>query len=394
MLKVMSQKAPKIVFLITKSNFGGAQKYVYELAVAAKDRGWDVVVACGGTGEKNAGLGMLATKLEEAEITVLPIHHFLRNMSFDDDYRAFFEVKRIIKDEKPDVLHVTSSKAGGMGALAGRLLHVPRIIFTSHGLTVDEVWRPKWQRFLIYIGTWLTLHFAHKAIMISKETYERASAMPGMRNKIAFIKNGVAPVDFLTQAEARTELKLTIPEGHSVIGGIGELHPNKNWATAINTISTLPASLHLAIIGSGEEYDQLQHQIEQLNATGRIHLLGYIPDAVRYLKAFDIFMLPSKKEGLPYVLLEAGLAGLAVVASDLPGNRDIIESGEQGFLVEPVPHMLSTSLEMLLRDEGMRRRLGSALQEKVMTEFSITHMIDQTFALYSINDFDSNRVVV
>lgn len=379
----------KILFLITKSNFGGAQKYVYELAVAAKAKGADVVVACGGTGEKNAGLGTLATKLSEAGITTLPIVHFMRDMSFDDDYRAFFEVKRIIRDEKPDVLHVTSSKAGGMGAFAGRLLLVPKIIFTSHGLTVDEVWRPKWQRFLIYVGTWLTLHFSHHSIMISKETYERARNMPGMRDKVTFIKNGVAPVDFLTREEARTELELTIPTGHTLIGGIGELHPNKNWTAAINTISTLPSSVHLAIIGSGEEYDQLHNQIEQLNVSNRIHLLGYVPDAVQYLRAFDIFMLPSKKEGLPYVILEAGLAGLPVVASDLPGNRDIIESGEQGFLVEPTPQLLSTSTEMLLRDEGMRRRLGSALQEKVMTEFSINHMIDQTFALYSISDLDS-----
>lgn len=390
----MNQKPPKIVFIITKSNFGGAQKYVFELAVAAKERGADVVVACGGTGEKNAGLGMLATKLEEADITVLPIRHFLRDMSFDDDYRAFFEVRRIIREERPDVLHVTSSKAGAMGAFAGRLLRVPKIIFTSHGLTVDETWRPKWQRFLIYIGTWLTLHFSHYAIMISTETCERAKRMPGMSAKIRCIKNGVAPVDFYTKEEARTELGLIIPEDHSLIGGIGELHPNKNWTAAINMISTLPATVHLAIIGSGEEYDQLQNQIERLNAGNRIHLLGYIPDAVTYLRAFDIFMLPSKKEGLPYVLLEAGLAGLPVIASDLPGNRDIIESGEQGFLVDPTPQLLSTSTEMLLRDEGMRRRLGCALQEKVMSEFSINTMVDQTFALYSITDFDSKRIVV
>lgn len=395
MLREMNQKPKKVVFLITKSNFGGAQKYVYELALSARDRGWNVVVACGGTGEKKAGMGMLATKLTEAGITVLPITHFMRNMSFDDDFSAFFEVKRLIKEERPDVLHVTSSKAGGMGAFAGRLLRVPTIIFTSHGLTVDEVWRPKWQRALIYAMTWMTLHFSHYAIMISKETYERAKRMPGMSQKVTYIKNGVAPVDFYTAEDARSELKLDLPSGHIIIGGIGELHPNKNWATAINTISTLPSHIHLAIIGSGEEYDQLQLQIKKLNVEHRIHLLGYVPDAVRYLKAFDIFLLPSKKEGLPYVILEAGLAGLPVVASDLPGIRDIITSGEEGFLVEPTPKMLTTALQMLLRDDGMRRRLGSALQEKVMTTFSIAHMTDETFALYSSNsDLDSNRVVV
>ena len=385
---------PKIVYLITKSNFGGAQKYVYELAMDAKARGWEVMVACGGTGEKNAGLGLLATKLEEANIPVIPIQHFMRNVSLDDDITAFLEVRRLLREERPDVLHVTSSKAGALGALAGRMSGIKNIIFTSHGLTIDETWRPFWQRAFIYIGTWLTMSFAHYSIMISSETYKRARRMPGMYRKVVLIKNGVAPVDFMDKDVARAELELTIPEGHTLIGGIGELHQNKNWSVAIATIANLPPTVHLAIVGSGEEYDSLHHHVEKLNVSNRVHLLGYVPDAVRYLKAFDIFVLPSKKEGLPYVILEAGLAGLAVVASDLPGNRDIIESGVHGFLVEPQPRILATSIEMILRDEGMRRRLGATLQERVMEDFSIQHMSDETFALYSKRLFISKWIVV
>jgi glycosyltransferase involved in cell wall biosynthesis len=376
-------RAPKIVYLITKSNFGGAQKYVYELAVAAKERGCDVVVACGGTGEKQAKLGLLADKLSEAGIRVSPIPHFMRNMSPDDDFTAFFEVRRMLKDERPDILHVTSSKAGAIGALAGRMARVPRIVFTSHGLTIDETWRPFWQRVLIYIGTWLTLSWTHATIMISKETNNRARRMPFVGKKVHYIKNGVSPVDFYSKEDARRELGLTVAPGHILIGGIGELHQNKNWNVAIQTIATLPAPADLAIIGSGEEYESLQYHIEKFNVKDRVTLLGYVPDAVRFLRAFDIFLLPSKKEGLPYVILEAGLAGLPVVASDLPGIRDIIDSGEQGFLVEPTTKMLGTSIEMLVRDEGMRRRLGAGLQERVMDKFSIHNMIDKTFLLYS-----------
>lgn len=379
----MTKNAPKIVFLITKSNFGGAQKYVFELAVEAKERGANVIVACGGTGEKSAELGLLATKLQEENITVVPITNFMRDMSIRNDILAFFEVRRLLKKERPDVFHVTSSKAGGIGSLAGRLFRVPRIIFTSHGLTVDETWRPRWQRVLIYLSTWLTLFLAHHSIMISKETFERARTMPGMRDKVHLIKNGVSAITFFTQETARDKLTLTIPKGHMVIGGIGELHPNKNWEAAINMVATLPSSIHLVVLGGGEQYEQLQHQVETLGMHDRIHLLGYVRDAALYLKAFDMFILPSKKEGLPYVLLEAGLAGLPVIASDLPGNRDIIDSGEQGFLVAPEPTLLATSTQMLLRDEGMRRRLGSALHDRVMAEFSIKQMTDKTFELYS-----------
>ena len=366
------ERSKKILYIITKSNFGGAQKYVFELAVAAKDRGHQVTVACGGTGGKNAELG----------IRVIPITHFMRDMSLGNDFVAFLNIWRIMRDERPDILHVTSSKAGGLGALAGRLTHIKEIIFTSHGLTIDEVWRPYWQRLTIYIGTWFTLRFAHRTIMISTETYERARKMPGMAHKIVLVKNGIAPVDFKTKDEARAALDLHIPDTHCVIGGIGELHKNKNWLAAIHAITTLPSHIHFAIIGSGEEYESLKEHAQKFGVSERVHLLGYIPDADQYLRAFDIFLLPSKKEGLPYVLLEAGLAGLPVVASDLPGNHDIIDSGETGFLIEPTPRMIATSVEMLLRDEGMRRRFGAALQEKVMATFSVHKMVEDTFAVY------------
>jgi glycosyltransferase involved in cell wall biosynthesis len=206
--------------------------------------------------------------------------------------------------------------------------------------------------------------------------------MPGMAHKVVLIKNGIAPVDFKTKDEARAALALTIPDTHFVIGGIGELHINKNWLAAIYALTTLPATIHLVIIGSGEEYGLLKDHAEKFGVRERVHLLGYIGDADQYVRAFDVFLLPSKKEGLPYVLLEAGLAGVPVVASDLPGNHDIITSGETGFLIEPTPQMIATSVEMLLRDEGMRRRFGARLQEKVMETFSIHRMVEETFTLY------------
>jgi glycosyltransferase involved in cell wall biosynthesis len=382
----MTQKTPlKIIYLITKSNFGGAQKYVFELAVAAKNRGCAVIVACGGTGEKNAKLGLLAQKLQENGIRVAPIKHFMRDMSIANDIAAFIDVCRLIREERPDVLHVTSSKAGGIGALAGRLFRVPRIIFTSHGLTVDEIWRSRLQRCLIGIGTYYTMAAAHVSIMISKETYERAVKIIGRKEKVAYIKNGITPVDFKTKEVARAELQIHVPTDHILIGGIGELHPNKNWLQAITATASLPHTVHLAIIGSGEEYESLKHQVEALGIQDRVHLLGYVSNAATYVRLFDIFILPSKKEGLPYVILEAGLAGLPVVATDLPGNRDIIESGVHGFLIEPEHRILATSLEMLIRDPGMRRTLGAALQEKVMTEFSVERMLEETFALYTSN---------
>jgi glycosyltransferase involved in cell wall biosynthesis len=372
----------KILYVITKSSFGGAQKYVYELARAARAAGYDVSVACGGTGTADARLGLLFDKLTEAGIRVIPVRHFMRDMSLGRDLAALFELISLIWNERPEVLHVTSSKAGGLGALAGRLCRVPKIIFTSHGLPMDEVWRPRWQRALITCGTWLTLTLAHQTIMITAESYDRARHLPGLRSKVSLIRNGIAPLTFLDTDTARSALAPSVPKDISWLGGVGELHPNKNWAVVITALTSLPSRVHLFIIGEGEERSQLELLTKKVGLTGRVHLLGYIDAAHQYLRAFDVFLLPSKKEGLPYVLLEAGLCGLPVVASDLPGNRDIIDTGENGFLIDPSPTVITASLSMLLRDDGMTRRLGGALREKVSSVFSIDKMVDATFACY------------
>ncbi|MCA9355017.1 glycosyltransferase [Candidatus Kaiserbacteria bacterium] len=380
----MSEKIPlRILYIVTKSNYGGAQKYVLELAKMAKERGYVVSVACGGTGKPGAPTGLLGEKLSEAEITVHPIKNFMRNVSLLNDIKSFFEIWRVIRQEKPNILHVTSSKAGGIGALAGRLAFVPGIIFTSHGLTVDEVWRPKWQRFLIYISTWLTMLLSHHNIMISTETFDRARKMPGLKNRVSLIKNGIAPIAFLEKKVARAKLAPHTPQKSLWIGGIGELHPNKNWSVAIDAVKALPDHVHLLIIGEGEERTKLQNLITMQKLQDRVHLLGFIDNASVYLKAFDIFILPSKKEGLPYVLLEAGLATLPTVAGQLPGNKDIIETGETGLLVEPTARLIATSLEMLIRDESMRKRLGCNLQASIQNNFSLEKMFSETLSVYA-----------
>ena len=384
----MPKKKLKILYLITKSNYGGAQKYVLDLAVSAKNAGHDVVVACGGTGKAGAPTGQLVAKLQANNIPVIKVKNFLRDMSFFSDILSIFEVWNIVRKQKPDVLHVTSSKAGGVGALAGRLAGVKNIIFTSHGLTIDEVWRPYWQRFLIYIGTWLTIKLAHKTIMISTETFDRARRMPCLTNKIYLVKNGVSTINFLDKPSARKTLSPEIPPRSFWIGGMGELHPNKNWSSVIMAMTSLPEKIHLVIIGEGEERANLEKLIKDNHLQKRVHLLGFVEGAP-YLKAYDVFILPSKKEGLPYVLMEAGMAELPTIASDLPGNRDIIETGRTGFLIEPTPKLLSTTLEMLFRDEGMRRELGQNLKAEIEKNFSIENMSSQTFNVYASNTSDA-----
>lgn len=371
----------KILYIITKSNFGGAQKYLFELAVAAS-KNHEVTVACGGTGEKNAALGELADKLKANNIKVIPVNNFLRDMSVISDLKAVWEIWRLIHKLKPDVVHSTSSKAGGIASFAARLNFTPRIVFTSHGLSMDENWRPNWQVLLIKFSTWLTLMLTHKSIMISTENFIRTSKMWGLSKKVTLIHNGISPVEFLDTAVARTKLFPAADHGILWVGGIGELHPNKNWSAAILAMKELPKNIHLFIISDGEQKENLEKLTAENNLSESVHLLGRIDNAKAYLKAFDIFMLPSLKEGLPYVLLEAGLAKRPTIASNLPGNQDIITDQESGLLIEPTPSNITNAIKTLAEDTGFANLLANQLHTSTHNKFSLDKMISQTIKIY------------
>ena len=113
-----------------------------------------------------------------------------------------------------------------------------------------------------------------------------------------------------------------------------------------------------------------------------MYFLGYIPEAERFLKAFDVFVLSSIKEGLPYVLLEAGKARLPVVGSDIPGIRDIVENGASGILVpEKNSGALAEALTRMKNPET-RERCGTALEKRVKENFFLTRMVEETRTLY------------
>src|SRR3989344_895873 len=138
----------KILYGITKSNFGGAQRYVFELAIAMKKQGYDVAVLCGGQ-------GLLVDKLKQKKIEVIPSDTMQRDVSIGKEFLSFFQILKVLKKEKPNVFHINSSKMGGLGGLAGRLAGTRKIIFTAHGWTFNEP-RPCYEKVIIKLFAWLT----------------------------------------------------------------------------------------------------------------------------------------------------------------------------------------------------------------------------------------------
>src|SRR3989344_8053798 len=200
----------KILFVITKSNWGGAQTYVFRLAKSMREAEADVAVALGGTGLPGAEAGMLEKKLGAESIRTIFLKSFARDISVLREFYAFGELMRAIQKERPHVLHVNSSKAAGLGALAGRLVGVPRIVFTAHGFPHREP-RPLFVRILIWIFSWLTISLSHKVIAVSSSDWHHAPVFFS-RKKIDLVRNGISSFELVDRERARVGLRGYAPD--------------------------------------------------------------------------------------------------------------------------------------------------------------------------------------
>ena len=380
---LMPPQKTKILYVITKSNFGGAQRYVYELAIGLPKDEFDVAVAFGGS-------GLLKQKLEDAGITTYAIPSFERDINILKEVRAAHELAHIIRNFKPDIVHLNSSKAGGTGALVTRMLRVQKIIFTAHGWPFFEKRNIMW-RMVVWILSYMTTLLALKIIVVSEHDLTHAR-MPFLGHKITMIHTGVGEIDFLERNQARAHLfgeKVRTRHEHNLwLVSTGEHTKNKNLFTLLEAVHMHnllhDQKLFLTLMSNGEDRTQLERYAQEHSMETQIHFTGFVSDAPQYLKAFDVFVLPSLKEGLPYGLLEAGRAELACVASNVGGIPEIIEHEKNGLLIDPrnVDSIVS-SFESLANDAEKCRAFGAALHEKVTTNFSLSKMITETQKLYS-----------
>ena len=380
-------KKIKILYCITKGNWGGAQKYVYDLATSLPKETYDVTVLLGTD-------GTLAQKLQEKEIRIISLENLFRNINIFKDFLVLSRLIKIFRQEKPDIIHLNSSKIGLLGGLAGRLTRVPKIIFTGHGWAFNED-RNKFQKKCLQLLHLLTIKLSHHTIAVSEQT--KNQIVSGHNNKkIIVIKNGIDKINFIDKNTAREKITEKLPADLELgnrpwLGTISELHKNKGLKYIIEAIHRLetesdcPENLPiLIIIGDGEKREKLQERINRYNLENTIFLVGRIDEAEKYLKAFDIFTLTSITEALPYVLLEAGQAGLPIVASSVGGIPEIIDDMENGILVRPKePEEIQKALNFLLSNPEKMSILSQNIHKKILTEFNKETMVKKTLVMYN-----------
>lgn len=369
----------KVCYLITKGVWGGAQKYVYNLATSLPKDKYDVTVICG-EGK------ILKEKLEASGITVFEIQNLKRDISVFSEIMSAVALFKLIKKIKPDVLHLNSPKAGGLGTLIGRILSVPHVIYTVHGFSWNEDRSPL-EKALITLFTWITILLCHKTITISSKEEDEAKKLFFIKDeKIVLIRNGIEKINFLERKEAREFLEEKVGrkfDNNFVIGTLSELTKNKGLEYALAALSKIKTPFMFLILGGGVLKDELAKTIERYEMKDKIFLLGFVPDANKYLKAFDLFTLTSVKEGLPYTVIEAGQAEVPVLASRVSGIPDIVDDGKNGVLVtKGKPGEIARGIEYLIDNPKERVGFAHLLKQKVDNEFSLLGMLTETEKLY------------
>jgi len=385
-----------ILYIITKSVWGGATKYVYDLATHLPSE-FEVAVAAGGQGK-------FAQEIKKANLPYFEIKNFQRTINPFKDLLAGFEILSLLFKLKPDIIHVNSSKAGG---IVGKAIwyyklfsrRKARLIFTVHGWAFNED-RPQWQISLIKFFSRLTALFCDKIICVSEHDCQIA-----LKNKIApadklvAVHNGidVKAISFLSREEAQKKLL-----GHTsplVIGTIAEWTKNKGLFYLLEAFRDSPLgtvlqrrtvpkglslSVALVIIGSGENPDkEKMYQFIEKNNLKNIHLIEWIDNAAVYLRAFDIFILPSIKEGLPYTIIEAVAAGVPIITTNVGGIPEMIDDNVSGILIQPKnSHQLAEKITYLINNPEKAQDMAQKARQKTEQEFSLEKMIEKTKNLY------------
>ncbi len=365
--------------MITKATWGGAQRYVYDLATHLPKDTFEVIVAYGESGR-------MQKMLTDCGIETRHVSALGRDVAFVSDIVSFFQLLFCVWKVRPDIVHLNSSKAAALGAPAARIMRVPRIVFTVHGWPFNED-RGAIARSLIYAISWLTSLMSHHSIVVSKSDEVQGQRMWKVGKKITYIPIGIELPLFFSRLEASRLLADVLPALKNnpdipTIITIAELTQNKGLRYGIKAVASLMERgvrcLYI-IIGDGEERSHLKSLARKCGVEDRVLFTGFIRDAAQYLKAADIFLLPSIKEGMPYVLLEAGAAGLPMVITKAV-NPEIGERYEHARVVtEADSEALAEALIETMREHKEKELFTPK------NHFLLSDMLERTAEMYSAN---------
>jgi len=339
----------KIIHFVNQSTFGGTQHYILNLARPQAFNGHEVIVAAGEQpNEQFISECQMITGVRFQQLS-----HVSSRISLHNDLLSIFELRSLIQQLQPSSIHVHSPKLNLLAGIALKCvgLHHPcSAIYTAHGFWLNESKRGI--KYLIhYLIEWLGIRFMDAVICVSRNDASdmKRTKIASRRTRLYIIHPALQPKGLPTHDDARRDLQKLIPtplDDKQIIGCIANLYPGKGANVLIEALTRVSNSNVVAIIiGSGPMLEPLTLQATSRKLQDKVFLIGYQSNASRFIPAFDVFTLPSEKEGLPMVLLEAVAAGTPVVTTNVGGIPEIQQSN--WILIPPRdPVALAKSLEI------------------------------------------------
>lgn len=348
--------------------------------------GFDVEVACnfkkGNTISKEKAIDF-QKKMQKSGITYYQID-FSRNVfNLCQNIKAYIQLADILKNKKYELIHCHSPIGGVIGRLAAYKYRI-KVIYTAHGFHFYKG-APIKNWLLFYPIERILAKRTELLITINKEDYKRAKRFTSGRIKyvpgvgIDLEKFGKHILTKEERWESRVKW-MTSPKDILLLS-IGELNKNKNHQIVIRALSRLPSlPITYIICGIGPYESDLKNLVKQLQLQDKVLFLGYQNNVSEFYNMSDIFILPSKREGLSVALMEAMASGLPVICSNIRGNTDLVRNGYNGLLCSNIEDYIN-AIEQLSKNH-MEREYYSRNCKRMINHFSANRVNSIMTAIY------------
>ena len=359
----------RILHIIPTLTQGGAEKQLTLLASNLAASRYEVHVCALTSG------GPYQQWLEANNI---PVH--IVGKTWKVDPWAYGQLRRHIRRLCPDIVHTWIFAANSYGRQAAFSCGVPHVLAGERAI---DRWKSS-----VHFAIDRRLARRTQAIVVPstgvREFYVQ-HRLP--RNKFQVIANGI-DTDQTLQGMSRGQLlsSINVPADARLVGVVARLWPQKRLKDAIwagELLSAVHPNVHVVFLGDGPERWRLERFSRQIHSDGRIHFLGHRDDACDFFPHFDCVWLTSAYEGLPNSVMEAMAAGIPVVASDIPGNQDLVVPGKTGYLVPAGDRAgIARQTRQLLQDDSLRSQMGQAGQDRIREHFALAKMVERYDELY------------
>ena len=370
----------KILFILEATS-GGTQKHVFDIArkIDKSEFKIDLVYST----KRNKNFALLSKDIFNNTYG-LPIS---RTGSLSD-IRNVLKIKKWINQNNYDIVHCHSTKAGFVGRIAAYLSKHPNVVYSPHGFMFCDT-RIKLRR-LLYLNLEKYLgYITNKIIAVSGSERDLALQHKIVPNeKIITLYNSIDPVDYDDHIYVnRVEEKLNEKNEDIILGTVGRLYYQKDPVTLIKSFKIINnhfPNTKLVFVGDGPLLNRCQRLINELKLQDRVQLVGFQKNSKKYYKSFDIFVLSSHYEGLPYSLLEAMIMGIPCVGTDVVGIKDLIIHGKTGYLVNEEDHVgIAKSVISLLENPSLLSTFSNNAKNMTQTNFNFNEGIKEYEEFYS-----------